>query len=219
TWGRSFDNLVARSNAALDARIALREEPGNAVPLSGALHVSYAQASKQVALANSYLRTPRTAIELNGAISQRSNLQLAARSSDLHELETIANDFRATGAAPLRLYGTAAFNGNVRGSLAAPQVAGQLTAANLQLHGTSWRSLRTDISLSPALASVTNGELLPMNHGRIAFAVSAGLRHWSFTPSSPIQVSLNAAQLNAADLARAAGAQMPVKGTLSANLA
>ena len=41
---------------------------------------------------------------------------------------------------------------------------------------------------------------------------------WSFTNTSPLQVSLDASQLDVADLARLAGQQVPVTGTLNASL-
>jgi translocation and assembly module TamB len=47
---------------------------------------------------------------------------------------------------------------------------------------------------------------------------SAGLRKWSFTDASPIQINLDASQLEVADLAKLSGRIIPVTGTLTANL-
>src|SRR5262249_6301420 len=58
----------------------------------------------------------------------------------------------------------------------------------------------------------------PATKGRITFNLRTGLRNWSFTQNSPIQAALNASQINIADLVKAAGAQTPISGTLSANL-
>src|SRR6185369_15121671 len=54
--------------------------------------------------------------------------------------------------------------------------------------------------------------------GRITFAVQTALQEWSFTDASRFEISLNASQLNAAELAKIAGLQTPVFGTLNANV-
>lgn len=229
-WGKTLDNLVAHADATLQARVAQRAGNGktaavsanNSLPLNGVIHAQYAAANKQIGLTQSYLRTPQTSLMLDGTVSQRSSLQVRLQSNDLHELETAAAPFNAVPQPPaqkLDLHGTAAFVGALRGSTANPQLTGQLTAANLKLKGSSWRTLRTDVALTPSLASLQNGHLEPMDRGHINFSLSAGLRHWSFTNTSPLQANVDASKLNVAELARLAGSQMPVAGTLSANLA
>jgi translocation and assembly module TamB len=221
SWGKNLSNLFAKADAGLQANVS--PENGNArVPINGAIHAQYAGRSKTIALTNSYVRTPQTTLTMNGAVSEHSNLQLRLQANDLHELETISNLFRTPtpgqAAQPLGLYGTATFKGNVRGSTTAPQLTGQLLASNLRVKGSAWRTLRTNVALSPSNAALQNGELDRAEGGRITFDVRTGLTKWKFTPSSPLAVSLNAARLNVADLAKAAGSTTPVSGILSANV-
>ena len=220
TWGKTFDNLVARTDANLNARIA-PANGANAVPLTGVVHARYSAAAKQITLSQSYLRMSQTSLTLDGTVSDRSALQVRMQSQNLHELETVANMVRppAAGQQPLGLYGTASFVGAVRGSTSAPQVAGQLNAQNLKVRNSAWRVLRTNVNLSPLQVSLQNGLLQPADRGRITFNVTAGLRKWSFTENSPFQVALNASNLNAAGLTQLAGLQAPVSGTLNANVA
>src|SRR5438270_341773 len=84
----------------------------------------------------------------------------------------------------------------------------------LRLHGSAWKLLRTNVDLSPSSASLQNGELDPADRGRISFNLRAGLQQWSFTQSSPIQLALNATQVNVADLSKLAGSSAPISGTL-----
>ncbi|HVH85303.1 MAG TPA: translocation/assembly module TamB domain-containing protein, partial [Terriglobales bacterium] len=72
---------------------------------------------------------------------------------------------------------------------------------------------------SPSSANLTNGELDPADRGRVTFNLSAGFNNWAFSNASPIQVGLNANNLNAGELAKAGGVTTPIKGTLSANVA
>jgi translocation and assembly module TamB len=228
TWGKTFNDLLAKANATVQGNIgpgagnAASTGAQSSVLLNGVIHANYSAASKQITLANSYVRTAQTSLNLNGTVSDRSALQISLQSNDLHELETVADLFRTPApdqpAQAMGLYGTANFTGAVSGSTATPHLTGQLAASNLRLKGSAWRLLRTNVDVSPSSASLQNGELDPANRGRITFGLKTALNNWSFTKSSPFQVSLNASQLNVADLAKAAGSQQQVSGTLNANV-
>src|ERR1043165_8722785 len=119
---------------------------GQPMPVESVVHADYAAARKEVALQNSYVRTPNTTLNLNGEVSNHCQLKVALRSSDLHELELLmaaltkqapppqdAQNRRASGApAPgqqpqqLGLYGTAMADASVTGPLTAPQIDGQM---------------------------------------------------------------------------------------------
>src|SRR4051812_26726064 len=217
TWGKSFDDLVAKSDATLQAKVIPAQGGGQAVPVDGVFHARYSAPTKEVTLTNSYVNLPQTSLNLNGTVSERSSLQVQLQANDLHQLEAIAAMFQ-TNAQPLGLYGTANFNGAVTGSTSAPHVTGRLTATNLRVKGSAWRVLRTDVDANPSQASLRNGELDPEAKGRITFNLTAGLNQWSFTKNNAFQVALNANQLDVANLAKAAGSQAPVSGTLNVNV-
>ena len=219
-WGKTFDDLAAKADATIDARMS-PARGGKTVPVNGALHARYTAASKQISLAQSYVHTPQTSIDLNGTVSDRSALQVRMQSNDLHELETLADVVRppSPGQAPLGLYGTASFNGAIRGSTSAPQLTGHIDVANLKVKGSSWRAVRTDVDLSPAQANLRNGNIEPADGGRITFDLRAALRHWAFEATSPFQAKLSANGVNVANLTHAAGLQTPLSGTLGARVA
>ena len=54
--------------------------------------------------------------------------------------------------------------------------------------------------------------------GRLTLNASAQLHKWSFSKSSPVQLQLNASQLDISELAKLAGQQIPATGTLAANI-
>ena len=121
-------------------------------------------------------------------------------------------------AQPLDLHGAASFDGTVRGSTKAPQIAGQLNASNVSVRGTAFRVLRTSVQASPSQVSLQNGDLELAKQGKLTFNVQSGLHDWSHLPSSPFTITANASQLSIADLAHAANVATPVTGTLSANI-
>ncbi len=158
---------------------------------------------------------------MNGTISKRSSLAVRLQANDLREVATIANLFSKpsrTSPQPLDLSGSATFQGNVQGSMSAPHLTGQLSAANLHVNGTDWKVFRTGVDASPSSASLRNADLEPATRGRITFNATTGLNKWAFTNTSPVQVELNASQMNIADLTKLTGQQIPVTGTLNTHV-
>jgi translocation and assembly module TamB len=223
-----MDNLLAKANATIAANIGpaksnpTKNGAATSVPLNGTLHAAYSAPKKQITLADSFVRTRQTTLNLSGTVSEHSAMQVRLQAADLHELETVADIFRSPtdgkAPAPLALYGTATFNGSVTGTTVAPRLTGQLTANNLRLKGTEWKLLRTVVDASPTGASLQHGELDPAPSGRITFAVQTALQNWSFTEASRFEVAADASRLNVAELAKVAGLQTPVSGTLNANV-
>lgn len=237
SWGKTINDLLAKADATINANVSNPQQAHivsasaaqpttpnpNAVPINGALHATYNGANQQLAVQRSFFRTPQTDINLNGTVSKNSALTIQLQANDLRELETIANLFMTPAPGkpapqPLGLAGTANFNGVVRGSTSAPHLTGQLTANNLQVHGSTWKLIRTNIDASPSRVALENAELDPASQGRIALNASAKLKKWSFEKTSPIQVQLNASQLDISELAKLAGQQAPVTGLLAANV-
>lgn len=220
-WTGSVSNLVLRSDLTAAASIASAQPNGKpaSLPVNASIHALYDGAGKAITLNGSYLRMPQTSIELDGTVSRRSALQVRMHSNDLHEFETLADIFRPASAQPLDLYGAASLDATVRGTAGAPQIRGQLTARNLQLHGSTFRMLRAALQASPSQVSLQNGDLELGRHGRLTFNVQSALHDWAHTPESPFSVGLTATQLPMAELAHAANLTTPVSGTLNGDLA
>ena len=220
TWSGSFKNALVRADAVANANVAPAQKnaAGGAVPLNAEIHARYNGRTQEVAFNRSYVRLPQTALTLNGTVSQRSALQVQLQANDLHELETIADLF-SPPAQPLDLYGSATFDGTVRGSTAAPRIAGQLNAANVSVRGSKFRVLRTGVEASPSQISLQNGDLeLERQQGRVTFNLQSGLHDWSHLPASPFAANVSATQVSIAKLARAANLTTSLSGTLNANI-
>jgi len=221
TWVGNINNVQVKADAIADGKLGSTQNSANGtMPMKAEVHARYNGQTREVALNKSYVRMPHTSLDANGTVSTHSALEVNLLSNDLHELETVADIFSQPGAQPLNLSGQATFNGTVRGSTSAPQIAGQLNAKNVQVRGSSFRLLRTSVSAGPSQASLQNGDLeLATNQGHITFNLQTGLHNWTHTPNSPFMVSLNASQVSVAELTRAANVTTPVTGTLNANIA
>jgi translocation and assembly module TamB len=213
-WGKTFDDVVAHADGTVHGKVSGQ---GKDVPIESAFHGNYTAKNQELALKQSFLKTPQSTLTMNGVVSQRSSLDLKFQSNNLSELETIADVFRTPGP-PLGLAGTALFQGTVRGSTTDPHLTGQLTASNFRFNGTEWKVLRTNVDVNQSLASLQHADLEPASHGKITFDASAGLHKWAFTDASPLQVDLQASQLDVQDLVKLSGQQVPVTGTLTAKV-
>ena len=216
TWGKTFQDLVARVTANLNASFAPAGAGAQKVPVNAVVHARYLARTQQLSLTDSFVRAPQTSANLDGTIGERSALKVSVLARDLHELEAITAMFQAAPQ-PLGVYGAATFNGSVTGSITRPNIRGRLTASNLRVKGSSWRSLRTDVDASPFHVRLRDGEIVAMPRGRIDFNLQTSLSNWAFTDLSEFQLSLNGDQLNIANLVRAAGSTAPASGTLKIN--
>jgi translocation and assembly module TamB len=222
-WRKAFNTLTARTDAT--ARGAVHQRAGTpgspeaaSIPLNADIHAAYSGTSETVSFTRSQIRSGQTTVNLDGTLSRTASLNVQVQSNNLAELETLANAFGATPE-PLGLGGAATFTGTVRGSTSDPQIAGQLSATTLKVKGSEWRNVRFGVDASPTHVTLRNGTITPGNNrGRIAFSVNVGLDQWAYRESSPLQVELNATQLNIADLKNLAGVQTPVTGIVSANV-
>lgn len=243
SWGKNLDSLVAHTDATIHGNVGSggqaqhsdASKPGSgsggsvlkpALPIDSAIHATYTASNQQIALLKSYLRTPQTDLTLNGTIgnqsSHRSSLGVRLQADDLKEVETIADLFIPNSPGhpmqPLGLAGTASFEGTVQGSTASPQIQGEFLASSLHVYGSEWKTLRAHVDASPSSVSLQRGYFEPVSGGHISLDVSTGLAKWSFTQMSPVQVSLDASQLNIEEFTKLAGQQVPVSGKLSASV-
>ncbi len=234
SWGKTMSDLVGSADATISghasgSQIAALQEPGatepaaNAIPMQGEIHATYSARDQRLAVSKSTLHTPQTNLAMDGVVSRVSRLNLQLQANDLNEVEEIANLFLSPADSnslhSLGLAGAATFAGIVQGSTSAPHLTGQLSAQNLRLNGTAWKILRTNIDASPNQINLSHADIEPASRGKLTFNASAGLSKWTFSNSSPVQLQLNASQLDIADLATLTGRQIPVAGTLSANIA
>ena len=93
-----------------------------------------------------------------------------------------------------------------------------MTAQNVQVAGSEWKLIRTNVQLSSSQVALQNGILQSAPRGQLTFTASAGLDDWSFTPASAISVQTSASNLSVAALEHLAKQNYPVEGTLAANI-
>src|SRR5581483_10811692 len=212
SWKGSIQNLRARSDVAMRAAIHNGTSNTGAVPVSGAIHALYDGPTQTITLQNTILHGPSSSVVAQGTIGNRSNLVIQARTSNVHDLIALASALRPSPSKAPAISGPATLNATVTGSMKQPRINAQLTAQNLQIEGSQWRTVQATAQASPSGLSVTNGQIVSARRGQITFSASVGLKNWSYQPSSPLSLNLNAQQMPVAELQQLARVNYPVSG-------
>jgi translocation and assembly module TamB len=224
TWTGSMQNLVARADATVKSTAAPVQAANGTqpIPLNGVIHALYNGNSQSIALNNSYLSTPQSTLNLDGTVGNQSALKVNLQVNSLAELESIADTFTVkpgeAAPAPLGLSGKVSFNGTVTHSISAPELQGQLSGSNVQVHGASFKALQANVDASPSHIAVTRGMIRPAGQGQMNFNLQASLKDWSLTQQSSLQATVNARNVAIAPFVEAASITTPISGTLNANI-
>jgi translocation and assembly module TamB len=220
-WRKASDAFVAHGAADLKGRLlpVAVTDSSSVIPVEASAHIAYSAAAAEVTFAETYLRTPKTILKLNGTVGKNHSLQLHLQSDELHELEAFATAFGLTRE-PVALYGAASFKGIIHGSTSQPQIGGQLSSPSLKFRGTEWRIPRATLDATPSHLSLRNVDIRSVeNTGRLTFDASVGLNRWSYTGLNPFQLDMDASRLNISQLLSLAGVKAPIAGTLSSRIA
>lgn len=150
------------------------------VPINGTVSVRADRGLFDIQEVN--LQTPATRLTATGQFSfeNDSNLQLDVASSNAAELQTV---LLSSGLLPevaeklnenrIGLGGQLAFNGNIRGHLASPNVNGKFTLGSLLVNGMELGALSASIAMNEAELRVTDGQLSERDGGGVRFSLTA----------------------------------------------
>ena len=217
-WTGSVNNVRARSDLVVRSGKASHSASATYIPIDGVIHAAYDGPTNVLTLRQTTLRIPSATLTADGQVSKRSKLEVHATADDLHQLVTLASAFASTKSAPLAVSGSANLNATVQGSMQKPDISGKLSAQNLQVQGSVWKSAELSLQANPSRIVVSNGTLVSAHRGQASFGATIALREWSYLPSNAIQANLSARQMSLTDLEHLANVQYPVSGNLSANV-
>jgi translocation and assembly module TamB len=225
TWTSSIQNAMARAH--FDIRNPHNPSVGDrTIPLNGLIDVAYDGARNTASFGQSYLQTGNTKISISGILNNRSQLNVQASTSDLHEVTALVSAFESgtstnsnTPQSPLPdLGGSAHFSGQISGAVKQSRIQGDLSATDLQVRNARWRTFHATLDASASGMTLQNGALVDAQNGQIDFSGHADLSAWSFTPASPLTLQINARQISISELQQFLQSQYPVTGMVAANI-
>ncbi len=191
------------------------------LPLSGHADGVYYQASKSVELPRFTLITPASKIQASGTLSSKSALRLYASTTNLADWMPFLEAVRGPALFPVRLNGSAGFNGTMTGSISSPQLAGSLRVEDFDINlpatarsheiQSHWDSLRTAIEVS-FNSVVFRGASLRRDRTSANLDASATLQRGHVTGSSAFTLRASVKNVDVADIQAVAGYDYPVSG-------
>jgi translocation and assembly module TamB len=234
-WTATVRNAIARADAAISASIdAVQSVPNPAgqvpqsLPLNADLHVAYDAPHATFTVTNSSVASNGTTITAAGTVNAHSSLSIHARSTDLRETDLLIVSMRrilnaagqtsSSGSAPLDLRGAASIDAQVEGQVRNPRISGHLEADALEIRHAIWPRIQADFDVSASSVTLRNGLAETANHGRLNFALTTSLQHWSYSAGNLIAAQLQASQIPAADLEQLTGISASVSGTFSGDM-
>lgn len=213
-------DFKAKGMTGYNAETKLDIVPGHhGTPVSGHVYLSYAGATGQLNLGNSYLALPNSRIDLSGSLNRRLDIDLVSHNlNDFLPAEAFASS-KPVGPLPVALHGgSASARAEVSGRLSAPQIAGRVEMTKFSIQKRMFDQFAADLTASGGGVSVQNG-LLTGKALRANFDASIGLSNWKPTPKSPIGANLTIRNGDIADLLALSGSlSIPATGQLSADV-
>ncbi len=217
---KAAGDLQAKGTTGYTAEANLAIAPGRrGVPVGGRLNAAYNGARDLISLDRSYLTTPNSRIDLEGAINRQLNVNLV--SHNLNDFLPAANFGSAQPqiTLPITLHGgTAQVQAQIRGNLAAPQITSHLVVDHFAVEQRSFDRLALDLTAAQTGANIQNGSLT-RNTLQTTFDASLGLHNWTPLPRSPLAANIVMRNGDIADLLSLAGeSSIPATGNLNADV-
>lgn len=222
TWGDSLKSIRifgdARVTGAVWKNSSKREL---ATPVDVIAHLLYEGADESITLRQTSVQVPSASAILNGQIGNHSNLQVHAVSGDLHRLAELAvslSSANSKSTLPLDVSGKAKLDAIVQGSLSRPSISGQMTAQDLEVQGSRWKTAQVTMSASPSELKISQATLVSAHQGDLHLTGEIGLHDWSYVPANPIRANLTARDISLSELEHLGNTNYPVAGNLSATI-
>jgi translocation and assembly module TamB len=197
------------------------------LPLTAHVQGNYHAGSDTLEIAQFNLSTPASRVQAAGTLSANSSLHLSVSTSNLEEWRPLVMVLGGPADLPLRVDGTATFNGVVGGTFASPTLAGSLVAQDFEftLPATSrkdeqqvhWDALAASVQFSAHELALRSGTLR-RGDTSADFDVSAVLQKGEFAESSPFTARVNLRNVDVASTAALAGFDYPISGTADVSL-
>jgi translocation and assembly module TamB len=218
SWSGNAADLQAHSDLIVQAKASSKSTPSaGEIPVRGTLHVAYDSPRRTVEVHDTVLRIPSATLTAQGAISRHSSLQLQMVADDLHQLAALAYSFGTTQGEPLLVSGSATVNAVVQGSIDKPTVNARLSAQNLGVEGSQWKTAKLSARADASRFVVDDASIVNAKRGAITLSASIALKNWAYLPANPVKAHLQVKQMPLLELQHLARQTYPISGDLSAD--
>lgn len=166
------------ASGTITTRLTAEAGEADKIPITGEVAMRADRGTFDIQQVN--LQTPATRLTATGQFSfeKDSNLQVDLNSSDAAELQAVLissgllpeveEQMRSYG---IEIGGQLAFNGNITGRLASPNVNGRVTLGTLIVNGNELGALSASVAMNDAEIRIPNGSLAERDGGGVQFSL------------------------------------------------
>jgi translocation and assembly module TamB len=133
TLDLTFRGSPAHAHARFDVQVTPVQATARELPVSATIRGSYAIDTLALELAELNATARSLALEASGTMARNNNLRVALRVGNLRDLDSLLAELTPSNRLPDGVAGRATFIGSLTGTVAAPQLAGQMSLADFTL--------------------------------------------------------------------------------------
>jgi translocation and assembly module TamB len=201
-------------------RARLHIEPASGPhPVGGDADVVWEQDTRKLRLGQSHIALASSRVDVSGTLGERLAVHLDSTNLDdfLPAIAMAAKNPPASLPLKIESGGTAQFDGDVLGALAAPRIAGKAMLAAVSVNGHRIDRLEGQAEVQQDRAASSNLTLTQGN-AQVRGSFALGLVAWQPQDSSPVHAALEIRNAVIETLARDLGRTLPVSGIASGTL-
>jgi translocation and assembly module TamB len=214
----TFRGSPAHAHARFDVQITPVQATAQQLPVSATIRGSYAIDTLALEITQLNATARSLALEASGTMARNNHLRAALRVGDLRDLDSLLAELSSSSRLPEGVTGRATFTGNLTGTVAAPQLVGQVALADFTLPVPLKRlasapakqstaparlarfdSFTADVQYSPSRVALHNARLRRGSE-EVTFTLTAGLVQGEFSRTLPFTLRAEVRNFEVNDL-------------------
>jgi len=216
TWDAGFKHFRTQGTSQWNP---VNTAPGT-IPVAAQITYDYSADRREVRIGESEITDPRMKIDFEGTLGEKdSALKVQFHADDLTQWDSFINAIRGPDAERQIVAGTATWNGQLAGPIAAPTFVGHVQSQNPRYGKYAWDELDGSMEYSPDSLRLTN------MHARYGAALLENLSlalqfdgKWAFLPESTWSLNAQIADAPSKDVQEMLGTNYAVTGVFSGDL-
>ncbi len=230
----AFRGSPAHLHAQFDVAVSPVQASPRELPVAATIRGSYAIDSLALQLDELNATARSLSLQASGTMARNNNLRLALRVGTLRDLDALLASLSASQRLPQGTTGRAMFEGNLTGTVVAPQLEGELTLADFALpvpflslsptqqaagpvRLTHFDSFSAHVLHSPTRVAINNAHLR-RGAEELFFSLTAVLYNGRFEKTLPLTLRADVRGFEARDLENFLGWDYPLSGPATVSL-
>lgn len=230
----TFRGSPAHSHARFDVEVIPVPATAQQLPVSATIHGTYAIDTLALQLSQLSATARSLKLDASGTMARNNNMKVSLVVGDLRDLDPLLAALSPANRLPEGVTGRATFTGNLTGTMAAPQLAGQLALADFAIpvplqyllsprtdaapaRLAKFDSFAAQVQYSPTQFALTGARL---RRGRedASFDLKLALDHGAARGSLPLSVRADLHAFEARDLQTILSLDYPISGLTEGSL-